>query len=164
MYSGRLLTTGTPMRTPCILCGCYSGSIDAMEKSYPCPMKESASCDPCLELERLECQIVDLQSLLSQNLDKRRQLRSRENHFHNNFVNRVIHQMPPEVVSEIFEHCMPQQRANHDSHFDSKFDFSVPFVLGAVCRKWRHIAWSTSRLWCSISMDLGDALSQLPLA
>ena len=72
--------------------------------------------------------------------------------------------MPPEVVSEIFELCMPHRPANHNPHSDSKFDFSAPFILGAVCQQWRRIAWSTPRLWTTISMDLSTALSQLPLA
>jgi len=61
----------------------------------------------------------------------------------------LIYMFPPEIVSHIFALCLPQVPQFHD-HRKIQEEWAVPFFLGAICRKWRHIAWSTPRLWTTI--------------
>ncbi|KAF7373508.1 F-box domain-containing protein [Mycena sanguinolenta] len=60
-----------------------------------------------------------------------------------------IHQLPPEVLSEIFIECLPAYSAAPNPT-------RAPMLLAAICRDWREIALSTPSLWCSfiLSVDL----------
>jgi len=58
--------------------------------------------------------------------------------------------MPAEIASHIFQFWVPGPIFTAVNE-PSRFDVSVPFVLGAVCRKWRQITWSMRRLWTSAS-------------
>ncbi|KAJ7709337.1 hypothetical protein B0H16DRAFT_1821851 [Mycena metata] len=50
--------------------------------------------------------------------------------------------LPPEIVSEIFVHFLPA----YPKRAPQKGPLS-PIILGHICRLWRAIAFSTSRLW-----------------
>ncbi|KAJ6524560.1 hypothetical protein B0H19DRAFT_1276512 [Mycena capillaripes] len=60
-----------------------------------------------------------------------------------------IHQLPPEILSEIFIECIPPYPAVPASTL-------APLLLGAICRDWREIALSTPGIWSSfiLSVDL----------
>lgn len=59
-----------------------------------------------------------------------------------------INRMPFEVISYIFALSLPRR-------FGAYSDFeSAPLILGAVCRMWRDIAWSTPQLWNRIKIHL----------
>jgi len=67
-----------------------------------------------------------------------------------------MQKIPPEVLSIIFE-------------FFVSSDFADPcssLILGAICGRWRALAWSTPRLWSSISIefDRGSLVDKLQLA
>ena len=50
-------------------------------------------------------------------------------------------QFPPEITSHIFiQYAPPIALFDRDNR-------SAPLYLGAVCRKWRQLAWATPRLW-----------------
>ncbi|KAJ7685720.1 hypothetical protein DFH06DRAFT_49472 [Mycena polygramma] len=53
--------------------------------------------------------------------------------------------LPPEILAEIFLHCLPQ------AGFPSPT--TAPLVLCGVCRRWRDVAIGTSALWSSLSID-----------
>ncbi|KAJ6589140.1 hypothetical protein B0H19DRAFT_1248698 [Mycena capillaripes] len=59
--------------------------------------------------------------------------------------------VPPEIMEEIFLFCLPD-----DSRCDPIMPdpAAAPLVLLNVCRKWREIALSAPRLWCSIRVNL----------
>ena len=59
------------------------------------------------------------------------------------------HKFPPEIVPHIFTLCLPQVSLLY-RHEDIQEEWAVPLFLGAICRKWRHIAWSTPRLWTTV--------------
>jgi len=118
----------------------------------PCPIinNRSGYC-PCDELGRLDGQIRDF---LHQALKKRQELMSRVNHFHDH-----LHQMPPEIVSSIFlfyVSSVPKKTPGPLPWNTPRHKSSGPLILGAVCRKWREIAWSTPQLWSSISLYLSS--------
>ncbi|KAF7309152.1 F-box domain-containing protein [Mycena kentingensis (nom. inval.)] len=52
--------------------------------------------------------------------------------------------LPPEVVSEVFLACLP------DEHNPSMSAQDAPLKLGHICRAWREIALSNPRLWSSV--------------
>ncbi|KAF7336944.1 F-box domain-containing protein [Mycena venus] len=53
----------------------------------------------------------------------------------------AIHRLPIEILSEIFLHCSTKQ------------DGCKPRLVATVCRRWRHVALSTSQLWCNIHLN-----------
>jgi hypothetical protein len=70
---------------------------------------------------------------------RRRAIRTAMNENHDPF----IHKFPPEIASHIFmQYSPPSER------FDRPHKTS-PLYLGAVCQKWRQLAWATPQLWSS---------------
>jgi hypothetical protein len=61
----------------------------------------------------------------------------------------IIRQLHPDVISTIFEFCLPDF-ADHQLSPCTKEDVSIPLFLGAICSYWREIAWSTPSLWSSL--------------
>ncbi|KAJ7608417.1 hypothetical protein FB45DRAFT_387299 [Roridomyces roridus] len=57
--------------------------------------------------------------------------------------------LPPELVSEIFLHCLPRH-----PDLPPVTGLESPFTLSHICRKWREIALSTPALWRGISVTL----------
>ncbi|KAJ7727922.1 hypothetical protein B0H16DRAFT_1778190 [Mycena metata] len=56
--------------------------------------------------------------------------------------------LPPEILSEIFVHCLPAwPRPDPDQ---------APLLLCRVSRRFREVAVSTPRLWSSLCVDFGD--------
>lgn len=72
---------------------------------------------------------------------------------------------PVEVVAIIFEFSLPEkgslgalEQGTTSSAVTraAKRQFSSgPLLLGAVCRSWRHIAWTTPEIWTTIRLLLG---------
>ncbi|KAF8809807.1 hypothetical protein BYT27DRAFT_7093259, partial [Phlegmacium glaucopus] len=73
---------------------------------------------------------------------KRSQARTRINHLQSPILRRI----PPEIISHIFNLYLPEFHI--DNPRDSKE--AVPLTLGAVCKSWRNIAWSSPTLWSSM--------------
>nr|GAT52617.1 predicted protein [Mycena chlorophos] len=59
-------------------------------------------------------------------------------------------ELPPELIAEIFEACLPPYPLCPDIHTSST---DSPLHLGHICREWRAIALSTPSLWRAIGMD-----------
>ncbi|KAG6328752.1 hypothetical protein ID866_10337 [Astraeus odoratus] len=62
-----------------------------------------------------------------------------------------IRQIPPEVLAEIFYHCLPV------APYVAPRDLEGPMLLTQVCRHWRAVAMSTPKLWSSITIHLDRA-------
>ena len=95
-------------------------------------------CDPKDEL-------AELDALLERLRLKRHDLTRKINRFHSP----IIRQLPPDVMSTIFEFCLPDF-ADHQVYPYPTEDLSIPLSLGAICSYWRDIAWSTPSLWSSL--------------
>ncbi|KAJ7036614.1 hypothetical protein C8F04DRAFT_1095119 [Mycena alexandri] len=55
--------------------------------------------------------------------------------------------LPPEILAEIFVHCLPGSPDPQDA----------PYLLCHVCRQFREVAVSTPRLWSSLCVSFNDA-------
>ncbi|KAK0436214.1 hypothetical protein EV421DRAFT_1130809 [Armillaria borealis] len=70
---------------------------------------------------------------------------------------RPIRRIPEDIVREIFLTCFGIEGEGKDS-LDRNF---APLILSQVCRDWRSIALSTSRLWSSIRLDFDQYRNEL---
>ena len=97
-------------------------------------------CDPKDEL-------AELDTLLKHLRLKRYELKRKINRSHS----AIIRHLPPDVMSTIFEFCLPYFTDDYN-HFLAfiREDFSFPLSLGAICSYWRDIAWSMPSLWSSL--------------
>ena len=94
-------------------------------------------CDPWNELHAIDA--------LSERLKlKGYDLKRKINQLHS----LVIRQLAPDVMSTIFEFCLPDFTDNKRSPYTE--NLSTPLSLGAICSHWREIAWSTPSLWSSL--------------
>jgi hypothetical protein len=71
----------------------------------------------------------------------------------------AIHRLAPEILSMIFEYCLPRRK------FITPSDHDAPMLLAQVCGHWRSVAVSTPTLWCSMKFDIGPqhVQSKVPL-
>ncbi|KAF8956443.1 hypothetical protein BDZ97DRAFT_187377 [Flammula alnicola] len=129
-----------------ILCSHCSANLVKEQKaatSEPrCKHVEGGPCNPCTKLVDLDAQILEVEALLNDLKQSRTSLRGRANEIHNPLAHRV----PVEVASHIFAFCIPV----HDRYSHCGVQKNAPLILGAVCKTWRAVAWSTPQLWTSI--------------
>ena len=103
-------------------------------------------CDPKDEL-------AELDALLEPMKLKRYDLKRKINRLHSP----IVRQLPPDVMSTIFEFCLPDfadYQFRKSSAYYTEEDLSIPLSLGAICSYWREIAWSTSSLWSSMVLHI----------
>ncbi|KIM37075.1 hypothetical protein M413DRAFT_31225 [Hebeloma cylindrosporum] len=120
----------------CDFCG--SRDTPSPEEAYRpwCRLITSVAltCDMCRDYEQLEDQINQL-------LEKRHQLKACISLYHRK---EIMQKIPPEVLANIFQFFVSSDCESHCN----------PLFLGAICRRWRAIAWSAPRLWCSIAINV----------
>ncbi|KAJ3507655.1 hypothetical protein NLJ89_g6183 [Agrocybe chaxingu] len=79
-----------------------------------------------------------------------------------NYVHDPMHKLPPEIVSRVFTFCMLatwENRRPHDPLFNPVPRATIPPLLfGAVCQRWREIAWSTPQLWTKLNIYLDPSI------
>ncbi|KAK0490538.1 hypothetical protein IW261DRAFT_1555722 [Armillaria novae-zelandiae] len=70
---------------------------------------------------------------------------------------RQVARLPAELIITIFIHCLP------DDSYPSLHRDTAPLLLSHICRSWRSLALSVSRLWSSFEIDFrnGYATPQL---
>ncbi|KIK66577.1 hypothetical protein GYMLUDRAFT_37736 [Collybiopsis luxurians FD-317 M1] len=61
-----------------------------------------------------------------------------------------IRRLPLEILSEIFVHCLPKKKFIRPSPHEP------PLLLTQICRRWRDVAISTSKLWSSILITVTE--------
>ena len=147
----------SPNISGCILCG--SREASASEESRPWCQNDTAFgslCDLCMEFKQLQDQISGVTQHLGRLLEKRYQLKERIAIYHSN---KIIQKIPPEFLSNIFQFFI-------SSDSDCERNPNSSLILGAICGRWRAIAWSTPCLWSSISInfDIGSLGDKLRLA
>ncbi|KIM38256.1 hypothetical protein M413DRAFT_248711 [Hebeloma cylindrosporum] len=105
-----------------------------------CTALDGEPCSACICSEDIELEksIEEMEAKIEKIYTKRRALRTVMNENHD----QLISQFPPEITSQIFTYY--SQRDENDT--------KTPFYLGAVCRKWRHLAWTTPRVWSSLAI------------
>jgi len=105
-----------------------------------CTVWDGKPCDACTEDMALEKEIQELEIAIEKIHTRRRALRTTMNKNHD----RLIPKFPPEIISHIFIQYSPP------SEFFGIYDGNNPLNLGAVCQKWRELAWATPNLWTSL--------------
>lgn len=63
-----------------------------------------------------------------------------------NALRSPIRRVLPELLGQIFGHCLPE---DPHAHFEPYY-LKPPIVFTRVCSTWRNVALSSPRLWCSI--------------
>jgi len=102
-----------------------------------CVMPDGNRCSACTEDIALEKQLKELENLTEKIHIRRRALRTVMNQNHD----RLIHRFPPEIASRIFFYY-----SLASSCLDT-YEKTNTLCLGAVCRKWRQLAWTTPEVW-----------------
>ena len=105
-----------------------------------CVASDGKPCSACAEDIELELAIKELEDQIEKMHTKRRALRTVMNQNHD----QLIAKFPPEITSQIFIHYAPR----------NENDTSTSLYLGAVCQKWRQLAWRTPQLWTSLFVTL----------
>ena len=95
-------------------------------------------CDPRDELAELDALLEHLKL-------KRYELKRKINQLQSP----IVRQLLPDIMSTIFEFCLPDFTYHQPSPFAEE-NLSIPLSLGAICSYWRDIAWSTPSLWSSL--------------
>ncbi|KAF8956461.1 hypothetical protein BDZ97DRAFT_187803 [Flammula alnicola] len=112
------------------------------DRSYlSCKLSNGQPCPPCTSLLKIDQEIAEL-------VIKRRSIMSQVNQNHDP----TIHRLPHELASHIFTLSIPMLMSHRKNY--KKSLLCAPLILGAVCLKWRQIAWSTPHLWTKISINL----------
>ncbi|KAF5347267.1 hypothetical protein D9756_009980 [Leucocoprinus leucothites] len=83
-------------------------------------------------LQKLYNSLLLQQQALSTFIDYRKELLS------------PFNRLPPDILREIFYYCLPISR-NTTMSIDEP-----PLSLGRVCKRWRHIVYSTPQLWTTL--------------
>ena len=119
-----------------------------------CEVLDGKPCTACTEDIELKKEIGELQRSI-------KKLQSRHHTFHmvmNKNHDHLIHKFPLEITSHIFIQYALLSVSCY------KEDRSTPLCLGAVCWKWRQLAWATPQLWSSFVVEFtapGEHLPQL---
>ncbi len=116
-----------------------TGLYRATTNNPPCQLCDGAPCGTCIELADIETHIEVLHFRLRDLHEKHRVARSKRNHIHN----RLIHQLPLEIVSLIFTLCLSPRPSDCSGFVSEHF----PFTISAVCQAWRALALSIPSLW-----------------
>ena len=107
----------------------------------------AAPCSACTEDIELEKEMDELEIRVEKIHIRRRALRTVMNQNHDC----LIHKLPPEIISHIF---VQPQYAPPSPHPTRKYINHSPLYLGAVCEKWRQLAWATPQLWSSLHVKV----------
>ncbi|KAF8908594.1 hypothetical protein CPB84DRAFT_167146 [Gymnopilus junonius] len=111
---------------------------------------DGKSCQSCIELERIEAQIVETQEALDRLHAKHLEIQTKANHSHDSLMRRL----PPEIVANVFQLYLPTLPADNNLRNMGVYAMKPPLILGAVCRAWRQITLTTPQLWNFVKMKL----------
>ncbi|CAA7265069.1 unnamed protein product [Cyclocybe aegerita] len=129
---------------------CSTTSLETAEDIPTCT-KDIDTCAPCAKLKDLRKEIAAAKAHLAELLGRIPPLRYAMNHAHDPLENRL----PPEIISRIFVFY-----ASYFDFYSMEHDVllprpdNLPVTLGAVCKRWREIAWATPSLWTTVDVHL----------
>jgi len=132
------------------------GGGGTRDQPRTCTLVEGGPCEACKESAAIYHQIIQLEEEITKLKEKRRVLATTINENHDPF----IHKLPSEVGSHIFHLCLPPiELPSFDPESQiwcplKKPGWETPLTLGAVCRKWRQLAWATPNLWVAPLVDI----------
>ena len=120
------------------------------DQPVACTMFEGGLCSACKERKAVRKKIQQLEEEITKPKAKHHSLGSRINAIHDPF----IHRLPPEISSYIFRLCFPTLNFESSHLWNEAAAFTGVLNLGAVCRKWRQLAWTTPHLWDTIFITI----------
>jgi hypothetical protein len=125
--------------------------VDAEAQPVTCTVLEGDPCSACKEREIVRQKIIQLEAEIKKLKTKYDNLASKMNAAHDPF----IHKLPSEIGSHIFRLSLPR----YSSIESGPRLVAGSLKLGAVCRKWRQLAWATPNLWESLSIVIHPSAS-----
>ncbi|KAJ3497097.1 hypothetical protein NLJ89_g10395 [Agrocybe chaxingu] len=146
---------------------CARPSKDRVEKvdvsGEECPSPNSdyqGPCQGCKDLAEVDVQIAQARALLLNLRLKRCDAKRRRNQHHG----RLVRQLPVEVISRIFVHCLPPRSPLSGIGYMGYLKSRCPklhtmppaLVMASVCQRWRQIALATLRLWSVAVMKIEE--------
>ena len=134
-----------------VLCS-RSGGFEVEDEPITCAVLEGGPCSACKEMVAFRRQIKQLEEELAKLKAKRNTILTKMNTIHDP----LIHKLPPEIGSQIFRFCLPLPLDFEGFSSWGARDELKPALLrlGAVCRNWRQLAWTTPDLWENISFSI----------
>ena len=139
---------------------CRGSRVETEDQTITCVALECGPCFPCREREIIRQKIEQLEEEITKLKAKHSALGSRANEIHDPF----IHKLPPEIGFHIFRLSLPTLDFEDFHLWDKAAAFTRVLRLGAVCRKWRELAWATPDLWDTLYVRIsplqGHALVQ----
>jgi len=140
-----------------LLCSrCRGSGVEAEEQTITCVVLEGGPCSPCKEREVIRGQIEQLEEEITKLKAKHHARGGGMNAIHDPF----IHKLPPEIGSHIFCLFLPTLDFEDFDLWNKAATFTRVMRLGAVCRKWRQLAWTTPDLWDTIFLKIKPSTSR----
>jgi len=142
------------MDEPGLCSRCKGVNHDAEDRQVACTMVEGGPCSACKEREVIREQIEQLEEEIAKLKAKHHALGNRMNAIHDPF----IHKFPPEIGSYIFRLCLPTLNFDDIRLWTEAMTSTRALRLGAVCQKWRQLAWTTPDLWDTIHLTIKPSM------
>lgn len=102
------------------------------------------------DVSQIDHDILRYQTVIEQ-LEYKRELLMSFAKTHSALLTPIL-RFPPEVLSEIFQHCM--EFPNIVQYSWPQRDVHTPVFLASVCRSWRAVMLAHPKLWSSIALTL----------
>jgi len=137
-----------------VLCSRSQGA-EADDRPIPCVVLEGSPCSACKERATIRQKIKQLEEEITKLNAKYNSLTTTMNGIHDPF----IHKLPPEIGSHIFRLCLPTLDYGERDYCVDRIpsEWALPLRLGAVCRRWRQLAWATPNLWETLFLTIGPS-------
>jgi len=104
---------------------------------------------PLKDREDADAEIRRLDTLLKEQKARRQEILDTVNH--HNIILSPLRRLPPDVLHEIFWHCLPTHRNSIMASSEA------PLLLTQICSSWRSIAFASPRIWSKLHIPLlGD--------
>ena len=134
-----------------VLCSRCRG-VKAEDQPVPCVALEGGPCLACKERATIRQKVKQLETEIAKLNARYNTLTTTMNEIHDPF----IHKLPPEIGSHIFSLSLPTLD-NGENRFEATHRERRKWTLrlGAVCRKWRQLAWATPNLWETLFLAIG---------
>ena len=132
---------------------CQGAEVE--DRPIPCVMLEGSPCSACKERSTIRQKVKQLEEEIIKLKAKYNSLTTTMNAIHDPF----IHKLPPEIGSHIFRLCLPTLDHRERDYWVDRIpaEWAVPLRLGAVCRRWRQLAWATPNLWETLFLTIGPS-------
>jgi len=150
----RAQSINDPMGEPGLCSRCKG--VDAEDRQVACTMMEGGPCSACKEREVIREKIEQLEAEIAKLKAKHHALGNTMNAIHDPF----IHKFPPEIGSYIFRLCLPTLHFDNIQLWIEAMTSTRALRLGAVCQKWRQLAWTTPDLWDTIYLTIRPSMKR----